>query len=164
MGRQIQIVSIWADELAILEHLATQSEIRIFRSIANSRKGLWIEDWRESEIQESRYSIWPTHFPWTPSYRQIKKPCVPGVEGQWYIENRHVGPVIEFSRHMHRAGSPGRLYWSKYFSATEPLGYDVEEFDRLVSALWRYVRKNGVRDIVDPHKPFVLPKAIINRG
>ena len=163
MGRQIPIATTWADELMLLEHLAADSDIRIFRSVADSPKGLWIEGWRKSAIKDCHYRIWPTYFFWKPVYRQIKRPCAPEVEGKWVMKNDGVGPVIAFSRHLHREGSAGRLYWAKHFLATEPLCYDVEDFDRYVSALWRWIRKNGVRDARDPHKSYVLPDALRSR-
>ncbi len=163
MGRQIAIVTSWPDELLLLRHLEIDCKLRLFRSIADSRSGLWIENWEQSAIPDSHYCIWPTRFTWRPKYWQIKQPCVPEVEGKWVVANDGVAPAIELSRHLHGRGSAGRLYWAKYFLATAPLSYDVNEFDRFVSAVWRWVRKQGVCDRLDAHKPYVLPNAYRRR-
>jgi hypothetical protein len=162
MGRQIPIRTAWEDELLILRKLEelSGSEVRVYRrAFGDTRESLWIEDWRRRPIEYSDYGIWPVCFDWKPKYRQIKPPCAPHVEGKWLFANSNIAPVIEFSRHLHQPGTAGRLYWSKYFAATEPLEYDVERFDRLVSALWRWVRKVGVADKSDAFRPRVLPHA-----
>jgi hypothetical protein len=162
MGRQIAIIAARPDELAILHKVSelADSDIRVFRRrAAESPEALWIEDWETTPVRDATYGIWPTAFRWKPRYRQIKPPCVPEVEDKWVFANDNVAPVIELSRHVHRSGSAGRLYWGKYFSATEPLAYDVAEFDRLVSALWRWIRKTGHAPGRGAHRTFVMPNA-----
>src|SRR5947208_3437037 len=132
MGRQIAIVTSWKDELELLEFLAADSELRICRCSAETRAGLWIHDWRSSRISDDQYAIWPTCFPWKPRYAQTIK------RDRWYISNDGDAPLLEVSRHSHGKESAGRLYWAKFFMATEPLGYDVAKFDELVDRVWRW--------------------------
>ena len=162
MGRQIAIVTAWQDELAILRKVAelADSDLRVFRRGFGEWQSLWIDDWETTPIRDRSYGIWPSAFRWQPRYRQIKPPCAREVRDKWVLTNTNVAPVLEFSRHLHGGDSPGRLYWGKDFSATEPLAYDVVAFDRLVSALWRWVRKTGhapgrgaCRAFVMPHVP-----------
>lgn len=163
MGRQIPIVTAWPDELAIIRQIAAGDEVRIFRDLAETRDSLWIDDWETNKISEGHYSIWPTHFLWKPIYFQLAQPCISGVEGKWRIRNSGDAPIITLSRHLHGPDSAGRLYWSKYFTALGPLGYDVAAFDKLVDGIWRWVRKNGTRDPGDGHRPFVLPHTMRQR-
>jgi hypothetical protein len=167
MGRQIAIVTQRQDEQAVLRKIAelAGSELRVFRrGVGKSPDSLWIDDWSTTRIRDDSYGVWPTEFRWRPRYRQIKPPCVPQVRYKWYVCNESAGPVIEFSRHDQRRGTPGRLYWSKGFAATTPLGYDVAAFDQLVTKLWRWIRQVSVPDGEDPHRPFILPHAFRRRG
>jgi hypothetical protein len=162
MGRQIAITAEWQDELDILTRVAqlAGSDIRVFRrGTGESPAALWIQDWETTPIPEPSYGIWPTAFRWEPQYRQIKPPCVPDVEDKWVIANDNVAPVIEVSRHLHGGDSAGRLYWGKCFSATEALSYDVPMFDRLVSALWRWIRKTGHASGPSSCREFIMPCA-----
>ena len=162
MGRQIAIITAWQDELALLRKVAelAHSELRVFRrGFGETRRSLWIEDWETTRIRDASYGIWPTAFHWRPRYRQIKPPCVPEVRNTWVFANDDVAPVLEFSRHVHGNESAGRLYWGKYFSATKPLEYDVVAFDRLVNALWRWIRTTGHAPGSGAYRPFIMPHA-----
>lgn len=167
MGRQIAIITAWEDELALLHKVSelANCDIRVFRRRPGvSRKSLWIRDWQTAQISEGAYGIWPTAFTWQPRYRRIKPPCVPEVRNKWVFANDNAAPAFLFSRHLHGRGSAGRLYWSKYFLATEPLAYDVAAFDRVVDALWRWIRKVGRASGGGLHRPFAMPNARCERS
>jgi hypothetical protein len=156
MGRQIALIATPHDERNLLDFIRSSAPIRIFRTVAHTQAELWVEKFDPSGPYAWQYRIWNTDFPWTPTYGQVNAD-VPGHGGWFFVRNFSVGPVIEYSRANTTRQQPGRLYWAKAFSATEPLQYDTVKFANWYEQIVKWVRKNGKKD--GNQGAYVLPNA-----
>ena len=146
MGKQIAICTTAEDEKSILRFLLTLTPFRVFCSHQESKEHVWVDDWESRDLDSIAvgYNIWPTRFEWTPIYDQTGGPgCPPDRAGFWYIAKTGDAPILELVKTDWDKRRPGRLYWSKNFSAPEGLPYDAEEFSKLVDSVWKWIRKVG---------------------
>src|SRR5215469_17532853 len=168
MGRQLQLATTDADEVALLRFIQSLAPIRVFQSSAGSIAELWIDDWETRTIPSavfSQFCIWPQTFPWSPEYRQTGGPgCRPEDAGKFYIVDDEA-PVFKFSRSCLDEHSYGRIYWARDFAAPHGLDYDEEAFARLTDSVWRWIRKVSQRSQYvskhspDSRSPYFLPDA-----
>lgn len=162
MGRQLPIIASHEDERSLLSYISLISPIRVFVMHRPSTEQLWQDNWMVDDISDFQYYVWLTTFPWTPEYGQTGgRRCPASRRGYWYIANYHNAPVLEISRPLSNSSLPGRVYWAKYFSASNGLDYDVEAFGRIVDRIWTWIRKQGAR--VKDHQgglvTYMLPDA-----
>lgn len=59
MGRQIEIVTTAADELALIRFIESLAPIRVFRDFASSIDALWISSHEAPILARHGYHIWP---------------------------------------------------------------------------------------------------------
>ena len=166
MGRQLQLATTDADELALLRFISGVTPIQVFQSFARSASELWLDDWETRKIPGALFRIWPQTFPWSPEYRQTGGPgCRPEDAGQFYIANSGDAPVLEFSRSFLDEHRYGRIYWARGFAAPDGLDYDEDAFARLTDSVWRWIRKVSHRFPDDKsHSPYFLPDAWARYG
>jgi hypothetical protein len=162
MGRQLPIIASYEDERSLLSFISQITPIRVFVMHRSSTQELWQDNWIMDDISDFQYYVWLTAFPWTPEYRQTGgRRCPASSRGYWYISNYSNAPVLEISRPANNTRSSGRIYWSKYFSASNELEYDVNAFEGIVNRIWNWIRKHG--KCVKEHKSrlatYVLPDA-----
>ena len=67
--------------------------------------------------------------------------------------------VAEFTRSNVRSRKYGRIYWSKYFSATEGLSYDVDGLSQWFDLIVDWVRKNAAGKLKESWTTYFLPDA-----
>ena len=159
MGRQIHIASILNDEKQFLSFIKNTAEIAIFECQAETREKLWVKDFSENLEGHYKYSIWNKSFPWKPEYGQVIKSKDPNQNGLFYVSNSHDAPIIEFSRTNMVNRNYGRIYWAKFFSAPDPLDYDVDAFSKWFDKIVRWVKKKCKRDSSDPYSPYFFENA-----
>lgn len=162
MGRQLPIVATPADERQLLEFVQSLSPIRVFVPFAKDVNSLWIDDWDHAKIDGFHFNIWLQSFVWEPEYKQTGGPrCPKERTGLWYVSNASSAPVIEVSRPLENGLSGGRVYWGSDFSAPNGLNYDASAFARVVDRIWKWVRRNGRRQLSEnrPAGPYLLPDA-----
>jgi hypothetical protein len=154
VGEQIGIVALAEDELELLAFIRSTANVAIFEGFAVSIDQLAVSELCPEFTGHIQYIIWNKHFPWEPTYGTT-------IYGQSYIANSSSAPVIEFARTRPTDLNPGRIYWAKNFSATQPLDYDVDAFDAWVQSIFKWIRKNG-RKLPDSGKysPYHLPAAL----
>jgi hypothetical protein len=162
MGRQLPIYATPDDESELLRFIETLSAIRVFRTFARNREGLWIDDWQHCPIDCFDYSVWLREFEWLPEYGQTGGPgCPPDRSGMYYFSNAGTAPVLEISRPPQGTIYGGRIYWAGNFSAAKGLSYDASVFSSHVDKIWRWIRRKGRRQRGDgsAFEPYILPQA-----
>ena len=154
MGRQLQLVATYPDEVELLRYIRSISPIGVFHFFTNTIDELWVSDWETRQIPAFQFYIWPKVFAWSPEYAQTGGPgCPPERAGRFYVNNTNSAPLLEYSRSFVDRGQHGRIYWAKDFSAPNGLDYDVEAFTKLTDSVWRWIRKAAKRrpDAGDHH-------------
>ena len=151
MGRQLPVDLTDEEEVRFLAFLKESGDIQLLRSFARTERDLFVERFERREDGNWFYSIWNRSFPWQPVFGRTRDD-LPEVErrGLYYVANKGVGPVLEYSRHNHRPrGVEGRIYWSKHFSAPDGLSYDAVAFELWYERVVRWLRKlKAQRDVV----------------
>ncbi len=75
-------------------------------------------------------------FEWLPEYAQTSTK-----EKLYYITNKSIAPIIEFTKSNLAEKTNGRLYWSKYFSGNPE--YNILEFGIIYDEVVKWVKKNA---------------------
>jgi hypothetical protein len=145
MGRQLQMLMTQEDIRDLISFVhQTSPPIRVFVSHAAQEAELWVNEWDTCSLADIMYYVWPTKFAWTPVLKQTGGPrCRPPCAGQWYIANTTEAPVLEICASI--GNGNGRVYWSRDFAAPDGLGYDANEFSKLVDRVWNWIRRKGVK-------------------
>ena len=149
------------DEQDFLTFLRSTCNIALFEYFAPTEQALRVEGFNPERMGHWSYNIWNRSYPWHPTFGQVgPRAHNPDHVGWAYISNISTTPVLEFTRSDPAGTRPGRIYWARTFSATEPLRYNEASFSRWVDRVWQWVRKNGVKaDKGNPSSPYVLPGA-----
>jgi hypothetical protein len=150
MGRQIQLALAPNDEPDLERFLRGCGPIKILQGFATSPEALEMSTLADAP-RETMLFFWFTSFPWTPRFRQTETDAP-----VWYVENRWVAPILEYSRADEAKGWRGRLYWADRLSG-EP-EYDRIAFGKFVDRVWRWVRKTGTRS--PPDDTWYFPEAL----
>jgi hypothetical protein len=166
MGKQVAIAMLEQDEAEFLAFLRSTADVRLYRSSAPSAEALAVDAFSEEGPVCWQFFIWNTAFRWQPSIGYVPDNAPVTARRGWaYLSNTGTAPVIVYDRHNFRnSNSQGRIYWAKVFRASEPLGYDVGEFERWYNQVARWVRKHGRRDKSENYGPYYLPHAFSNHG
>jgi len=160
MGRQIAVALTQVDEAAFLAFLRDQADIKLIETFAPTQADLWVDSLSPEWTGHFMYRIWNQQFPWLPTYgRTNSDPYHQGNIGWYYIDNLNNAPVIEFSRSDVARAKYGRLYWSKFFSASEGLDYDVDGFSRWYDSVVRWIKRNTVGKVKRAWVTWFLPDA-----
>jgi len=163
MGKQTAIALTEKDESLFLDFLRSTAPIRIYRTTAPSEDLLEIDAFPPRGPEEWMYLISNANFPWSPELDRVPDNApVVSHRGWAYIANRHIAPVIEYSRHDFESSlSYGRIYWAKSFAAPDGLSYDQDSFNTWYQKVVRWLRKNGQRKSNDPYSVYYLADAWI---
>jgi hypothetical protein len=141
MGRQLAVFLTIEDEQLLLDYLASIGNIVILTQPMDDTKGK-IEEYITSSFSTAYYGhwmywIWNQSFEWKPEFRWSDP------RSQYYLANTGNAPLIEYCRSSVKENKVGRLYWAKYFSAPNGLGYDVEKFSKWYDSLMRWMIKTA---------------------
>jgi hypothetical protein len=166
MGRQVQVALSDDDETDFLTFLRESADIQLLRSSAPTPDQIFVDKFAAREEGHWQYFVWNKGFPWKPEFRTVAADA-PVIErrGWAYVSNSGIAPVLEYDRHNFSArGVTGRIYWAKYFSASNGLAYDVHAFERWYMSIARWLRKRGRRRADDPQGLLYLPQAWARYG
>jgi hypothetical protein len=137
MGRQIAVAMTHHDEKLFLNFLMETNDVVLIKRNLETRKIAFYKTFPDELPEHWQYFIWKKSFKWKP----IIKPFT-NSEG-YYIRNIGTAPVIEFIRSDVAKRKCGRLYWAKYFDASNGLKYDVDKFSKWYDSVVHWVKKNS---------------------
>jgi hypothetical protein len=161
VGKQIQVAMNLADEREFLSFLRSCADIALLESFAPTERDLWVTEFNPELNGHWHYSIWNTTFAWQPHYGTVgPKSHDPGHVGWKYVSNTGAAPVLEVRRSNPAGARFGRLYWANNFSSSRALQYDTQNFRNWIESIWRWVRKNGLKDHRVNDGPYFLPGAL----
>ncbi len=158
MSRQIGIAMDSDDERQFLEFLREYGSIRVFRDWSPSPTAT---DSFDSDAQ--KFWIHNEEYPWEAAFEDGAYNGADGRQKAYFRLVTSCAPFIEYSRHPIHLKSPptgGRLYWTKEISRHQHQWYDLEKFDRWMTAVMRWVRKRGQKMQHGYSETWFLPGAL----
>lgn len=161
MGKQISVAMTDKDEIYFLNYLRKIANIQLFEFCAPTKEQIWVENFSNRYEGHFSYYIWNKAFHYNIKYGQPINAKDINRRKWFYISNTHDAPLIQYIRHNFSEDNAayGRIYWAKYFSATNGLDYDVELFDKWYKNISRWIRKNGTQFEKGNYNPYFLPDA-----
>jgi hypothetical protein len=135
MGRQIQIFFSDKDNKIFSDFLKENFDCTFYQNFSPTIDGLIIQDFNNTYHKHSSIYIHNNDFLWTPTYKQTQTN-----EKLYYIDNKSIGPIIEFSKTNIDKNQQGRIYWSKFFSGNPD--YNITEFEKFYNAIVKWIKQN----------------------